>query len=295
MPEDTPDHADEPEAPPGPEPSASGSGSASGTGSALPARRLESIIRRAAELQFAEGDAGEDLLSEEEVLRIGREVGLEPRHVRRALGEARADDLVPDVPEDAGPLRKLWGTAVVQVTRVVPGDVAEVQRAVEDHLVERQSLRSVRRRRGSSAWEPSEGLVDKMQRALDVAGRGYELAEARRIRLSVSALEEGRALVTLTADVGNVRFDQAVSWGAGSAGAFSGVGVLLALVLGMPWFVAVPAALAGAAGTTSVGGGRAFERTRERVRTAMEGLLDRLESGTLRPDGSKDGKRRFLG
>lgn len=260
----------------------------------LPARRLEGIIRRAAELQFAEGDGGEDLLSEEEVLRIGREVGLEPRHVRRALGEARADDLVPEAPEDAGTLRRLWGVAVVQVTRVVPGDPAEVRRAVEAHLVARQSLRAVRRRRGSSVWEASEGLVDKMQRALDVAGRGYELAEARRIGLSVSGLEAGRTLVTLTADLRNVRLQQAVNWGSGSAAVFAGAGVLLGLGLGVPWVLAAAAALAGAAGTTSVGGARTFERSRERLRTAMEGLLDRLEAGTLEADGP-NWKRRLLG
>ncbi len=262
------------------------------SGDSLPARRLEAIIRRAAELQFSEGDAGEDLLSEEEVLRIGREVGLEPRHVRRALGEARADDLVPDAPEDESPLRRVWGSAVVQVTRVVPGDPAVVQEAVEGHLAGRQSLRDVRRRRGSSVWEPSEGLVDKMQRALDVSGRGYELAEARRIGLSVNALEEGRSLVTLTADLGNVRLQQAINWGSVSAGAYSGVGVLLALVV--PWFVAVPVALAGAAGTVSVGGARSFERSRERIRTAMERLLDRLEAGSLASEG-QDWKRRLLG
>ncbi len=77
---------------------------------------------------------------------------------------------MPEAPEDDGTLRRLWGAAVVQVTRVVPGDPAEVRRAVEAHLVARQSLRAVRRRRGSSVWEASEGLVDKMQRALDVAG-----------------------------------------------------------------------------------------------------------------------------
>lgn len=260
----------------------------------VPAGRLESIIRRATELQFAEGEGGRELLSEEEVLRIGREVGLEPRHVRRALAESHARDLLPDEPADEGLLRRVAGGAVVRASRVVPGDLAEVQRRVEQHLESRQSLRAVRRRRGRSVWEPSEGLVDKMQRALDVAGRGYELAEARRVEVAVAQLEEGRSLVTLTADLRNVRREQAVAWGSVSAGGFSGVGVLLAVATGMPWFLAVPAALAGAAATTSLGVGRTLDRRRDRVRTATEGLLDRLETGTLEEDEGP-GWRRILG
>ena len=264
------------------------------SGGSLPARRLEEVIRRAAELQFAEGEGGADVLSEEEVLRIGREVGLEPRHVRRALAESHARDLLPDEPTDAGPLQRVWGDAVVRASRVVPGDLAAVQRRVERHLESRQSLRAVRRRRGRSVWEPSEGLVDKMQRALDVAGRGYELAEAKRVELAVAQLEEGRSLATLTADLRNVRTEQAIAWGSVSAGAFSGVGVLMGVALGFPWLLALPAALAGAAGTTSVGVGRVLARRRERTRIAIEGLLDRLEAGTLEAD-PPDWKQRLLG
>lgn len=263
-------------------------------GGSLPARRLEEVIRRAAELQFAEGEGGADVLSEKEVLRIGREVGLEPRHVRRALAESRARALLPDEPSDEGPLQRVWGDAVVRASRVVPGDLAEVQRRVERHLESRQSLRAVRRRRSRSVWEPSESLVDKMQRALDVAGRGYELAEARRVELAVARLEEGRSLATLTADLRNVRTQQAIAWGSVSAGAFSGVGALMGVALGFPWLLAVPAALAGAAGTTSVGVGRTLKRRRERIRVAIEGLLDRLEAGTLEAD-PPDWKRRLLG
>lgn len=262
-------------------------------GRSVPARRLEAIIRRAAELQFAEGDGGRDVLSEDEVLRIGEEVGIEPRHLRRALAETRAADLLPEGPEDRGLLRSTWGPGVVRATRVVPGELAAVQRSVEGHLEARQSLRAVRRRRGSSVWQASEGLVDKMQRALDVAGRGYELAEARSVELTVAPLEEGRSLVTLTADLRNVRLQNAVSWGSGSAAVFVVAGVASGLILGVPWLLAVPGAIAATAGTAAFGGARTFERARERLRMAMEGLLDRLEAGALEEDDGP-GWRRIL-
>lgn len=264
------------------------------SGGSVSARRLEEVIRRAAELQFAEGEGGADLLSEEEVLRIGREVGLEPRHVRRALAESHARDLLPGAPSDESPLGRLWGDAVVRASRVVHGDPGEVQRRVEQHMESRQSLRAVRRRRGRSVWEPSEGLVDKMQRALDVSGRGYELAEAKRVEVAVAQLEEGRSLVTITADLRDARLQHAINWGFGSAAVFAGVGLVGGLVLGVPALLAAPAALAGAAGTTSLGGRRSFVQLRDRTRTAIQGLLDRLEAGVLEAD-APDWKRRLLG
>src|SRR5690606_8651401 len=95
----------------------------------LPVSRadLDRVIRRAAELQLQEGgdDGGE--LTEAEVLRTGREVGLEMGHLRRALGELRAESLVLTLPPDEGPLRRLVGEGRVRVDRVVPGEAAEVE------------------------------------------------------------------------------------------------------------------------------------------------------------------------
>lgn len=264
------------------------------TGDDLPADRLEHVIRRAAELQHSAGDESPETLSRNEVMRIGREVGLEPHHVRRALAEQRAESLLPEMPEDDAVLRTL-GSGIVRASRAVPGRRAEVQERVEEHFRTRESLQAVRQRPGRSLWEPAEGLMSKMQRAMDVGGRGYELAEARSVELSVSDLEEGWSLVALTVDARNVRSQHAVSWLAGSAPVWMFGFVVFEMGLGIPPVVSGSLAGAGVLGTGALGGRWSFEKRRRRMELVVSGLLDRLEQGAeLEPDRPPGWRERLL-
>lgn len=267
-------------------------------GERLPAEidreQLERVIRRAAELQFDAGERHGEPLAQEEVLRIGREVGLSSRHVRQALAEVRAESLLPEVPEDHGLARSLWGRGWLRAQRVVPGGRAEVQRRLEEHFRKNESLRRVRRRGDRSTWKPSESLVSKMQRSFDLAGRGYELAEAKQVELSVSGLEEGWSLVSLTVDLRNHRTEQAVAWTAGTIPVAAGLAVLFGFG-GFPLEIVIPAAGGGVFAAGKWGGALTFARKREKVRLAVEGLLDRLEHGDPLEPGGPDWKERFLG
>lgn len=245
---------------------------------------LDRIIRRAAELQFQES-AGDDAgtLSEDEVLKIGKEVGLEASHVRRALGELRAEALVPQLPPDVGPLKRLVGPGRVRAERVVPGDVDQVEELIVSWLSDVESLDAVRRRAGVSLWEPAEGVVAQIRRGLKWGGQRYELAEAKQVEVSVQGLEDGFSLVTITVDLRNVRIEQGggAIFGFTLGGAGAAVGLSLA-------FLTPAAAIAGGIVGASLGGaggmaiGRStYQQKSERVRLAAEGLLDRLERGEL--------------
>ena len=247
---------------------------------------LDRVIRRAAELQLQEGsEADESTLSEDEVLRIGKEVGLAPSHMRRALGELRAEAMVPALPPDDGLLRDLVGPARIRAERVIPGDATEVEERVVRWLADVESLHAVRRRAGVSLWEPAEGFLAQLQRGLKWGGQRYMLAEAKQVELSVQSLEDGYALVTLTVDLTNHRLEQ----GAGAMGGFAAGGAVLGSVLTASLtafpplaIAAVGVAAAGAAGAGGLAVGRATYRQKaERVRLASEGLLDRLERGDL--------------
>jgi len=244
---------------------------------------LDRVIRRAVELQFQETPDDGGTLSDEEVLRIGREVGLGPEHVRRALGELRAEALVPALLADTGVLRKLIGEGRIRAERVVPGDAATVEERMVRWLSGAESLHSVRRRAGVSLWEPAEGIVANLQRGLKWGGQRYELALARQIELSVQSLEDGFSLVTLTADVRNLRAEHGgVAIGV-SAAVGAGAAIAVASVLLPPIGIvagAVAGLVAGGAGGTVIGRS-SFHQKAERVRLALEGLLDRLERGEL--------------
>src|SRR5437879_9523664 len=87
---------------------------------------LERIIQRAAELQAGEHDIG-DGLTETELLSLGQDVGIPPRHLRQAMLEERTRSLVP---APRGLIAWLAGPERLSAQRGVPGDSGGVQRSL---------------------------------------------------------------------------------------------------------------------------------------------------------------------
>ncbi len=251
-------------------------------GELLSSAQLKRVIQRAAELQTAR-ESVPDRLDDAEVMRIGEEVGLESQHVHRALLELRAEAMVPATKSENALFLRLLGTGHAQASRVVPGDVAEVQDELGGYLRSAESLRPVRDRAGVSIWEPASDLGSQLKRSLDFGGHGYELAKARRVETVIQQLESGRSLVTLSADLTNQRAVHATSWLMGLGGVATGATVALVLAAGFPLLLVAPLAgglcLAGGLSGADV----TFRKRRERVELTMQGLLDRLERGGSLP------------
>lgn len=240
---------------------------------------LDRVIRRAAELQFEEGAEREEgpRLDESEIRRIGREVGIDERYLERAIGELRAEQLLPVVHEDGGPARRFVGDASVRAHRVVPGSMDGVEPMLGEHLEVAETLSPVRSRRGRSLWEPSRGALAGIRRGMRWRGYRYELARVSRLQVSVLAMEDGFVLVDLVADLDRARMGAAVGGTAGGATAGVGVGLGIGLLVGLP-FLAVPGAVVGGVGGVALARSL-LRRQSERVRLTLEGILDRLESG----------------
>ncbi|HEX9755188.1 MAG TPA: hypothetical protein VGA42_05745, partial [Gemmatimonadales bacterium] len=81
---------------------------------------LERILQRAAELQASEHDIGEGLTSDE-VLSLGKEVGIPPIYLRQAMLEERSR---VSAPAPSGFWDGVVGPAEVAAVRVVHGDQA---------------------------------------------------------------------------------------------------------------------------------------------------------------------------
>src|SRR6476646_6171786 len=79
---------------------------------------LERVLARAAELQSGPNDTGEEF-TEEQLLELGKEVGLSPQNLRQALAEERTRSSVPD--EEGGVAAALFGPSRVRASRTVPG------------------------------------------------------------------------------------------------------------------------------------------------------------------------------
>ena len=249
---------------------------------ALPSRRqvasedLDLIVRRAAEIQNKRGNTASQLLTEEEVVEIGRQVGLEPAHVRRAMAEVHAESLAPERPQGNRILDLVAGDARVEVRRVVAGEPTLIQQQVEMLLREREKLSALRRRPARSVWEASAGIMDRLDRFMNFSGKEYALADTRQVELAIAETEPGWSLVTLAADLANKREEALYT-----AGSCVGVAAILAAAFtamdaGYGVFLPVVVGLASAAVAIpwlrwSVG------KRRERIAVILEGLIDQVD------------------
>lgn len=239
----------------------------------VPAEQLERIVARASALQHAAGDGESRGLSEEEIISISREVGLEAKYVRRAIAEYRADALAPRTTDLFPWLTKLVGPPWVRVRRVVRGDPEQVHRAVERRLRDQEHLRPTRMRGTNSVWEPDKSWARQLQRALDFEGRGYELSKPGPLEVVAAPVSPDSSLLTLTLDINKLRSDHATGWGLGAG--------IPTLVLGygmLGWgviLVAIPAMAAAAVFCRWTLASR-----RQRLALVLEGLLDQVEASS---------------
>src|SRR5258706_14140361 len=123
---------------------------------------LERIIKRAAELQAGERDIGEGLTSNE-VLSLGKDVGIPDRYLRQAMLEEQTR-ITPEVA--TGTWAWLTGPRSIIAHLVVPGDRAAVQRALSRWMTEEVLLHPKRYYPDGTPWMPKAGALASVQRWL---------------------------------------------------------------------------------------------------------------------------------
>jgi hypothetical protein len=233
---------------------------------------LERVLSRAAELQAGEADPADAMLTEEQLVEVGREVGLSPQNVRQALAEERSRILVP---EEHGGMARVFGTARVHASRTVRGSADSVFGSLDSWLQREESMQVKRRLADRMTWEPRSGFITEVRRGLNLGGVGYHLSKAEEVAATVVPVDRDRVLVRLEADLANVRFQRVAGGGAVFGTGAVGTAVLLALGFFAP-IAAIPV------GVAAVGGffiARSHAPLVTRAQTSLEKLLDRLERG----------------
>lgn len=252
-------------------------------GELIPRDALDRIIRRAAELQTHERDIGEGL-TREELLALGKDVGIPTRYLQQALLEEQTR---APTAAATGPWNWLVGPATLSADRVVPGDRPVVERALAHWMAEEESLQVKRRFPDHTTWEPKRGALASIQRALGARGRTFALTRCDEVAGQVTQLEPGFCHVRLTADIRTQRAGRI--GGTVAVTALGAAGAAVALTLGF----ALPLALipAAAAGLIGVPVARLHPRQNERVVVALDQVLDRLEHGEIRAEHLISGPR----
>ncbi len=244
----------------------------------LTRKEFDEVIRRAAEIAASEPEGADSGLTEKELYRIAGEVGLDERHVRKALVQVRTSP-----PSGRGPVAALYGPSFVVASRVVPGTRKELQRKIDDFMVAGRLLQAVRTGGPVSLYRPAVDWASQIARAASSTSRKYYVASAKRVEVRFEPVEEGRTLVEIEVEPGT-RDEYLLGGGLGGLGSGAAVGVGVALALAAAGPVALGVAAGVAVGSAAMGGvwwitGSFHKRRLLEVRAEVEGILDRLESG----------------
>jgi hypothetical protein len=244
---------------------------------------VERIIRRAAELQAGDRDIGEGL-TEQELMDLGQEVGIPPGLLQQALLEERT---LAVAAAERGIAEWLTGPKHVAVQRTVPGDGDRVQAALNHWMTDAELLTLKRRYTDQTSWEARQDMFSSLKREFKMGGRPYRLASSKEIIGQVAPLEPGRSHVRLLANMANTR--QSHLAGAATVAGTGGVATAIGITLG----VALPIALIplGLGLLTGFAVARRRRGQVEKVQTALEQVLDRLEHGEIAPPSKSGGSK----
>lgn len=251
-------------------------GASNRSDSQLSNKQFELVIRRAAELQAkaAEEEIGGGGLSEGELIRIGRELGLSTTHLHQALAEVRGG-----TPAEKGLLAALYGEGRITATRTVRGPADEVRRRLEIYLLEQEYLAVLRRLRDRTLYTRATGIAAAAGRAASRMVRRSPLLNVSNLDVSVQPLEDGYSYIAMATSIEGQRVAAAAGAAVGGIGAGVATGAVLAVaiappaaLLGLPWVVGC-----------YYGTKKGFSSIAARAQLQLEALLDRVEHGELPP------------
>jgi hypothetical protein len=239
---------------------------------------LERIIQRASELQTGSQDFGEDLTAEE-IIKLGKDVGIDEGYLQQAILE---ESTRADIPDVGGFWNRAVGPGVVSSQRVVQGEVEDVAAQLSKWIEENELLLLQRQQPGRLSWEPLGGFQAAIRRSTAMLGGGkrpFMLARADGLSATIVRLEPGYCNVVLTATLRKERSSYVIGSGVAVGVSVVGAAALAAmspfllvglaplpLGLGLGWFIA-----------------RRYRPVAERVKLGLECVLDQLERGTVKP------------
>jgi len=242
-------------------------------------------LARAAELQSVSGEPSDEL-TDEQIVELGKEVGLSTEHLKQALAEERTRSAMS--PEESGLGVRLYGNASLSASRTVNGRPREIL-ALLDAWMQREECLQVKRHFDERiVWEPQRGLVSTARRVLNVHGKSFALSQAHEVAATIVPVDATRALVRLDADFSSARSEVTKvsigmsAFGLASSGALAVIG--LAVPLAVPAALIVGAAVAPTIAFSGISywvGRSVMSRHLSRAQLALEQLLDRLARGDL--------------
>jgi hypothetical protein len=261
-------------------------------GSGLPARmlsstELEAVIKRAVELQTVRETEMTDGLSDAEVVRIGKELGLEQHLVRRAIAEVRSRP-----PEEHGVLAGVMGPGSVRAARTIRRPAVELGIFLERYLLETEFMVVERRFPDRTRYVRAQGIGAAVGRTFSKVGSRVAPLDLPGVDVGVALAEEDSSIVTLSVDLSTIRTGTAAGgWLSGLVGGGTVAAGVLASTA--PPLLALAGLGVAAAGALIARG--AYGVVTRQTQNKLEAFLDRLEHGELRLPQPKQEWHKRLG
>ena len=209
----------------------------------------------------------------DDLVEVGREVGISPDAIRRAVAE-----LAPVA--DGASLEVAARGPVVRCLRVVPVR-ADLARREIDSWLQGQLFEAVRDRSDSAVYERRRDRRAWRDVVRDREGR-FRMRPVERVLVAVAPVpgDTGSASIRVEAELRHGRGDRAVDaakgWG-GWAAVGGGAVVLFTPVTWLPMAIAAPFVAGGIGGVAWRRAGGEVNAERAAVELVVEGALDRLE------------------
>jgi hypothetical protein len=249
-----------------------------GTPARIDRAALERIIQRAAELQTSEQDVGDSLTSDE-LINLGKEVGIPGRYLQQAILEERTRVRTAGA---AGLVERVAGPGQINAQRVVRGEPDTVQEALIRWIEGNELLCIQRQHAGRITWEPIGGIQAAIRRSTAALGTGkrpFMLSRAATVSATILPLEEGYSHVTLSADARKIRGEYLAGSAAIAGAGVASTAVMVTLGALLPVaLLPIPFALAGGWAVA-----RRLGPTVARLQLGLERALDFLEQGGAKP------------
>ena len=239
----------------------------------LTTEQLEAVIRRAVELEAGGPGRLEEGVSEADVVRIGRELGLDAATIRRAMAEVRARP-----PEERGALARTMGPATARASRVIPRPAGDTAARLERYLHDTELMVTQRRFQERTRYVRDSSFGAGMARVVRDLSRGRKPVGLKQVDVAVSSLDDDSCLLEASTDLAGDRAGYA--GGAAALGGSLGSGLAVAIwatpVADPLMLLAIPV-LAGAwAGMRAI-----YRATVRSTEDKLEALLDRVEHDEL--------------
>ena len=162
------------------------------------ADQADKILRRAIELQTDESSRRVEPINRDKLVRMARELNVDPDFLLRALAEHQAGALRDDRLDTVW--QKLLAPDKVMATRIIKGDTNRVEAAAQDWFRNHEGLRPRRHLEDGILWEKDSHPITSIRMGLKLSQGTGALRTTPGVTHRVREVKPGEQLVSIEAD-----------------------------------------------------------------------------------------------